>query len=128
MAASSPARKCTPSTMASSEITRSKPGRPGSTAASSSRPSAAGAPRVSGRSAAIQSNSSGGALIAGDGVEGGVDEPRFGAFEERLGDLDIFVDGDLGGHVGAPHQLEGAGAQDRAGGRVDPLQPPAARE
>src|SRR5579864_4601537 len=127
MSQASPSGKWTPSTIASSLITRSKPGRLGSTAASSMRPSAGDAPSVSGRSAAIQSNSSG-PLIAGDLVERGVDEGRLRSVEERLGDLDILVDRHLGRHIAAPHDLERAGPQDRPRGRVDALQAPALGE
>src|SRR5947209_5033906 len=102
--ASSLSRKCTPATMASSLITRSKPGRLGTTATSSISPSAASL-RASGLSAAIQSSSSGGSRIAGDGVESGVDEGGLRAFEERLGDLDVLVDGHLGGRLRAVEQL-----------------------
>ena len=107
-------RKCTPSTMASLEITRSKPGRAGRTAASSIRPSAAG---VAARQRPQRGRSSrtrqAAPLIAGDGVQGGVDEAGLGALEEGLGDLDIFVDHHLGRARRRGDQLEGAGAQDR---------------
>src|ERR1700761_7947632 len=108
-------RKCTPSTIMSLVTIRSKPGRAGIAAASSSRPRASGAPPVSGFiSRAMKSNSSTPAVasdpvVTGYAVQGGVDEAGLGALEERLGDLDIFVDRHLGGHVRPAGQFEGAG-------------------
>src|ERR1019366_5810619 len=114
-----------PSTMASFDTMRSKPGREGMAAASSLRPRASGAPSASGaRPRAIQSNSSGGPLIARDSIQGAVDEAGLGAVEEGLGDLDIFVDHHLVRRITAD-QLEGPHAQDGAHGGVNPLQPPA---
>src|SRR5438093_516708 len=108
--------------MASLEITRANPGRDGTIAASSIRPRASGAPSASGRSSrAMASNSStplGGLApdIPSDSVEDAVGDAGLGAFEERLGDLDVFVDGHLGGHIGSRCQLHGPGTQDGAQG------------
>src|SRR5579859_416842 len=121
-------RKCTPSTMASSETTRSNPGRVGMTAASSPRPSARGSPRVSGASRAIQANSSGESVIARDGIEDAVDEARFRAAEEGLGDLQVLVDRHLARNVLAEAQFEHRAAQDGADGGVEALQPPVGRQ
>src|SRR4051812_18617603 len=113
--------------MVSVVITSDCPGGGVSSAASSKSPSASGAPSASGRnSRAIRSNSSQplGALIAADGVQGAVDEAGFGPVEERLGDLDIFVDHNLDRRSGLD-QLIGPGAEDGASGGVDALQPPA---
>ena len=61
-------------------------------------------------------------------VEHAVDDLRLLVVEERVRDVDVLVDDDAGGHVGALHQLEHAGAQDRAQDGVDAHQPPARRQ
>src|SRR3954462_6898355 len=100
--------------MGSVVITSDCPGGGVSSAASSKSPSASGAPSASGRSSrAIRSNSSQplGALIAADGVQRAVDEARLRSIEERLGDLDIFVDHDLD-RRGGLDQFISSGAED----------------
>jgi hypothetical protein len=67
-------------------------------------------------------------VVTGYAVQGGVDEAGLGAFEERLGDLDVFIDGHLGRHVRPAGQLIGASAQDGPQRGVDPLQSPAGRQ
>src|SRR5690242_926730 len=98
--------------MASFEITRSKPGRAGITAASSARSRARKSPRVSGLSRSIQANSSSRAVIAGDRIEHAVHEARFGAIEERLCQLEVFVDDNLARDLPPAGEFECRTAQD----------------
>src|SRR6187455_2950051 len=62
--------------------------------------------------------------LARELVEHGVDHARLAAAEEAPRNADIFVDRDLGRHVGAADQLERAGAQAGAQHRIDALDTP----
>src|SRR3569832_2467506 len=64
------------------------------------------------------------AFAAGEFVEGGVDEAWFVAGEERVADVDIFVDHHLARHVLQRDQFERSRAQDRAQDGIDTRQPP----
>ena len=55
-------------------------------------------------------------------VEHAVDQARLLAGEEGMSDVEIFADDDPRRHVDARQQLVGAGAQDRAQHRLEPLQ------
>src|SRR3954469_18142014 len=63
--------------------------------------------------------------LAGDCIEHGVHEPRLVLVVEAVRDVDILGDGDARRHVLAEHELVGAGPEDRAQHRFDPLQWPA---
>src|SRR3954452_3641438 len=63
--------------------------------------------------------------LAGGGIKQGFDEPRLVLVVEAVRDVDILGDGDARRHVLAEHELVGAGPEDRAQHRFDPLQWPA---
>ncbi len=72
-------------------------------------------------------NSAGRSLRASD-VEHGIDHAGDVGIEEGAGDVDIFADHDPAGTSVRPIELLGAGAQDGAERRVDPLERPAGRQ
>ena len=63
-----------------------------------------------------------------DAVEHAVDDLRLVVLEERLGDVDVLVDGDAAGTSRTLHELEHAGAQDGAQDGVDANEAPAVGE
>ena len=64
-------------------------------------------------------------MHAGHPVQRSVYKAGLRALEEALGHLDIFVDGNFGGHIGAAFQLERPCPQNGPHGGVQSFQPPA---
>src|SRR6185437_5050217 len=128
-----------PATIASTVRTSWRPGGPSINAASSRRPSAPGpasgakkramrsnSPRC--RSAtAIRSEAMVGIVLTQDArqaIEHAVHHSRLLAGEKGMRDVKIFADDDARRHVGAAEKLIGAGPQDGAQDRLQPLQRP----
>src|ERR1700722_4247705 len=133
-------RKCTPATMASVLRTYCSPLAPGISAASSSSLRPPGAASGA-KKRAMRSNSSrrGFAVTAllpelarpqppRQVVEHAVDQSRLLGSEERMGDVEILVDDDLGRHVRAMRQFESAAAQDGAQHGFKPDERPIRRQ
>src|SRR3954454_5400467 len=111
LAGGSPGRKCTPSAMLSWVKTK-----PSSSAASSSRPRAAGAVAIFRKRSMICSSRIGSdrrrAHTLGYRVEQPVDEAAFALVEKGVGDIDIFRNYRTNRNIRSRDQLIGSSAKD----------------
>src|SRR5512140_1998529 len=117
---------CWPGGPSISATSSTSPRAPGPASGAKKRAMRANSSRC-GAAATIRSKSVVGIVLAQharQAIENAVHHPRLLAGEERVRDVEILADDDARRHVGAAEQLVGAGSQDGAQDRLQPMQRP----